>query len=114
MECDVISLNLGDCSMLTWCIRFRAEMWSKVAKEMGIPWRAVEAMHWHLGEQEMAHRAGVTPFSRAQDPLRTTTDHVRPFMRWEWEDFTSSSRQLPSCAELLAGVPVYQDRKWQE
>ena len=26
-------------------------MWSKVAKEMGIPWRAVEAMHWHLGSK---------------------------------------------------------------
>jgi hypothetical protein len=38
-------------------------MWSKVAEELVIPWRAVEAMHWRLGEQEMAHRAGVVPFS---------------------------------------------------
>lgn len=38
-------------------------MWSQVAKEMGIPWRAAESMHWQLGEQEMARRAGVVPFS---------------------------------------------------
>ena len=38
-------------------------MWALVAKEMGIPWRAAEAMHWQLGEQEMARRAGVVPFS---------------------------------------------------
>lgn len=30
---------------------------------MAIPWRAAEAMHWQLGEQDMARRAGVTPFS---------------------------------------------------
>jgi len=30
---------------------------------MGIPWRAAEAMHWQLGEREMARRAGVVPFS---------------------------------------------------
>ncbi|KAI0601859.1 hypothetical protein F4775DRAFT_356759 [Biscogniauxia sp. FL1348] len=43
--------------------RFRSDMWQKVAEEMVIPWRAAEAMHWQLGEQEMARRAGVTPFS---------------------------------------------------
>lgn len=30
---------------------------------MAVPWRAAEAMHWQLGEQEMARRAGVVPFS---------------------------------------------------
>lgn len=38
-------------------------MWSKVAEEMAVPWRAAEAMHWQLGEAEMARRAGVVPFS---------------------------------------------------
>ena len=38
-------------------------MWAKVAEEMAIPWRAAEAMHWHLGEADMARRAGVVPFS---------------------------------------------------
>ena len=38
-------------------------MWAKIAEEMAIPWRAAEAMHWQLEEQEMAQRAGVVPFS---------------------------------------------------
>ncbi|KAI9158429.1 Myb-related protein A [Paramyrothecium foliicola] len=43
--------------------RFKSEMWAKVAEELACPWRAAEAMHWHMGELEMARRAGVTPFS---------------------------------------------------
>ncbi|CZS99979.1 related to DRPLA protein [Rhynchosporium graminicola] len=43
--------------------RFKPEMWSKVAEEMAVPWRAAEAMHWQLGEADMARRAGVVPFS---------------------------------------------------
>ncbi|KAJ2905143.1 Myb-related protein A [Zalerion maritima] len=43
--------------------RFKPEMWAKVAEEMAVPWRAAEAMHWQLGENDMARRAGVTPFS---------------------------------------------------
>lgn len=40
-------------------------MWAKVAGEMAVPWRAAEAMHWQLGEADMARRAGVVPFSLA-------------------------------------------------
>lgn len=40
-------------------------MWAKVAEELAVPWRAAEAMHWQLGEAEMAKRAGVVPFSLA-------------------------------------------------
>ncbi|SCO54706.1 related to DRPLA protein [Fusarium fujikuroi] len=43
----------------------KPQMWAKVAKEMAIPWRAVEAMHWLLGADEMARRAGAVPFSIA-------------------------------------------------
>ena len=43
--------------------RFKPEMWQQISKEMSIPWRAAEAMHWQLGEQDMARRAGVVPFS---------------------------------------------------
>ncbi|KAI0874844.1 hypothetical protein GGS24DRAFT_326744 [Hypoxylon argillaceum] len=51
--------------------RFKPEMWAKVAEEMAIPWRAAEAMHWQLGEQDMARRAGVTPFSLSAQTLET-------------------------------------------
>lgn len=40
-------------------------MWGPLAAELGIPWRAAEAMHWQLGETEMARRAGVVPFTLA-------------------------------------------------
>ncbi|KAH9908094.1 hypothetical protein F4778DRAFT_462176 [Xylariomycetidae sp. FL2044] len=51
--------------------RFRQEMWQKVAEEMGMPWRAVEGMHWALGEVDMARRAGVTPFAFAATTVDT-------------------------------------------
>jgi hypothetical protein len=38
-------------------------MWAKVAEEMQVPWRAAEAIHWQIGEAEMARRAGVVPFA---------------------------------------------------
>lgn len=44
-------------------LRFKPEMWAKVAEELAVPWRAAEAMHWQLGENDMARRAGVVPFS---------------------------------------------------
>jgi hypothetical protein len=46
-------------------------MWSKVAEEMAVPWRAAEAMHWQLGEADMARRAGVVPFSLSSVTLDT-------------------------------------------
>lgn len=42
---------------------------------MQLPWRAAEAMHWQLGESDMARRAGVVPFSLAnpqQDSNRSS------------------------------------------
>ncbi|GAQ11054.1 hypothetical protein ALT_8375 [Aspergillus lentulus] len=93
--------------------RFKAEMWSKVAEEMAIPWRAAEAMHWQLGEQEMARRAGVVPFSLSSSAIDPPATRVR-------RASTSLSRprkgsasrpipppQLPSVEELTAGVPAY-------
>ena len=43
--------------------RLKPEMWGPLAAELSIPWRAAEAMHWQLGEVDMAQRAGVVPFS---------------------------------------------------
>ncbi|KAB5582672.1 myb-like DNA-binding domain-containing protein [Coniochaeta sp. 2T2.1] len=58
--------------------RFKPEMWAKVAEEMQVPWRAAEAMHWQLGEADMARRAGVTPFSlQAPGPEGPQQPHHR-------------------------------------
>ena len=55
--------RFASCPPFDWNGRFKADMWSKIAEELSVPWRAAEAMHWQLGEQDMARRAGVTPFS---------------------------------------------------
>ncbi|KAL3466593.1 hypothetical protein BJX64DRAFT_284530 [Aspergillus heterothallicus] len=93
--------------------RFKAEMWSKVAEEMAIPWRAAEAMHWQLGEQEMARRAGVVPFSlssSAIDPPTTRTRRASTSLARPRKGSASRSLhpppQLPSVQELTAGVPA--------
>lgn len=88
-------------------------MWSKVAEEMAIPWRAAEAMHWQLGEQEMARRAGVVPFSlssSAIDPPTTRTRRASTSLSRPRKGSASRSNypppQLPSVQELTAGVPA--------
>lgn len=55
-------------------------MWAKIAEDLGAPWRAVEAMHWQLGEIDMAHRAGVMPFSLAVvNDSTSAACHTLPF-----------------------------------
>jgi hypothetical protein len=51
-------------------------MWAIVARELGVPWRAAESMHWHLGEQEIARRAGVTPFTMAAASGRSPSSNM--------------------------------------
>ncbi|TKA64502.1 hypothetical protein B0A49_11028 [Cryomyces minteri] len=63
--------------------RFKKEMWDKVAKEMAITYRACEAMHWQLGEHEMAQRANVsvsrlTPTNAASDAASDAATTERP------------------------------------
>ena len=41
----------------------KAELWQPLANELGVPWRSAEAMHWLLGEREMARRANTVPFA---------------------------------------------------
>lgn len=53
-------------------------MWGPLAAELGIPWRAAEAMHWQLGEVNMAHRAGVVPFSLAAVSQTATLPPANP------------------------------------
>lgn len=50
----------------------KEEMWKPVAAELGIPWRTAEGMHWIIGEQEMARRANVHPFSSTIQPSSST------------------------------------------
>ncbi|KAI5283507.1 hypothetical protein KEM54_002081 [Ascosphaera aggregata] len=53
--------------------RFKKSIWSEIAAEMDIPWRAAEAMHWQLGAKEMAERAGVPQFNFVAQPTDQET-----------------------------------------
>jgi hypothetical protein len=53
-------------------------MWQKLAEEMNVPWRAAEAMHWQLGEDDMARRAGVPAFKFSnQNPPSTASSALQ-------------------------------------
>ena len=52
-------------------------MWAELAEELQVPWRAAEAMHWQLGEHEMAKRAGTTPFTLAAVNAEVTAANRR-------------------------------------
>ncbi len=65
-----------------------------IAKEMSLPWRAVESMHWHMGAEEMAQRANVAVF-QSVFPSPTVTYSKNPP--------TGSKRKAPSVSPTLAG-----------
>ncbi len=100
-------------------------MWAKVAVEMGVPWRAAEAMHWQLGE---VYRAGVVPFSVSRVTMNSSSGHVRPTSHGSHahsRSIISASRRgiltridpgkamtkppttLPSVAEMIKGASPY-------
>ncbi|KAK6430112.1 hypothetical protein LTR95_013736 [Oleoguttula sp. CCFEE 5521] len=54
--------------------RFKKDMWEKISKEMALPWRAAEAMHWQIGEIEMAQRANVPVFHLAGQALSASSN----------------------------------------
>lgn len=102
-------------------------MWAKIAEEMTLPWRAAEAMHWQMGEHEMARRAGVTAFSLTSNnlingppmpPALGRPHHIRhnsmtPRMRGNSLP-RGPPPQLPSLAELTAGLPAYVQGQGQQ
>ena len=41
----------------------KRDIWTPLANELQVPWRAAESMHWLIGETDMARRAGSALFS---------------------------------------------------
>lgn len=76
-------------------------MWAKVAEEMAIPWRAAEAMHWQLGEQDMARRAGVVPFALSA----VTLENAQPRGPARGHSHSHSQGSLPR--DVMATPRVY-------
>uniref|UniRef100_A0A0B7K1M8 Uncharacterized protein n=1 Tax=Bionectria ochroleuca TaxID=29856 RepID=A0A0B7K1M8_BIOOC len=42
-------------------------MWKQIGDELGVGWRAAEAMHWQLGERELERRANLTAGARGEE-----------------------------------------------
>ena len=107
----------------------KQDLWSGIAAEMHAPWRTVESMHWQMGEEEMATRAGVRPFNRG--PTGTggggriiggssggaglLLEEDTEGEGWVGAGGGTERRQrrrvvLPSSAELERGVPAFAAR----
>jgi hypothetical protein len=52
--------------------RNKEDMWATIAQELGCSIEEAEAMHWELGEKNLAERAGVKPFSQMIRPRNLT------------------------------------------
>ncbi|KAG6312889.1 hypothetical protein E4U44_002991 [Claviceps purpurea] len=68
------------------------EMSAKIGQELKLPWEEAEEMHWRLGAEGMAKRAGAANLSPApRQPVQTTD-----------EQFANGSRLAMSEDELMA------------
>ena len=45
-------------------VRLRPDIWGLIGAELGVHWQVVEAMHWSLGEHELARRANGHPYAQ--------------------------------------------------
>jgi hypothetical protein len=49
-------------------VRNKEDMWAKIAQELNCSIDEAEAVHWELGEADLARRVGVTPFTQTLRP----------------------------------------------
>jgi hypothetical protein len=90
------------------------EMWSQVALHLGMPWRAAEAMHWQLGENDIFYRAtGRMPLSTHDSPDNPTVrSSIKP-LSCKLEEFAAiypPKIRLPSLKEAFPDLP---DDQWR-
>ena len=94
----------------------KPEIWNKVGEELGVPWRAAEAMHWIIGEEEMARRAGVVAFTMLGPEVgpggatEIGPPGTRAKRRGEREG-GSQGRGLPSLAEVMSTAPAFAEEE---
>lgn len=84
-------------------------MWKEVANQLKVPRRAAEAMHWFLGEEDMARRAGAVPVTLLLQDLShhsTQQPHNRGPATSAGYEFEDRIR-LPSISEFLGDNKFY-------
>lgn len=90
--------------------RMREHIWSIIEQKSGIPWRAAEAMHWHLGEQEISRHARV--ISKPEEPRGKVVAHqTARNISWPSERtvaHTDRNITLPSIATLFPDISKVQ------
>ncbi|KAI4208934.1 MAG: hypothetical protein LQ351_008070 [Letrouitia transgressa] len=100
--------------------RRKKDMWQDIANELKIPWRTVEAMHWDLGRDEIARRAGTKPYyvqytetetplapQRADNQVEGEGGFGAPRFPRPLQVATTEGVLLPSMAEFERGVPAF-------
>ncbi|KAL9059597.1 MAG: hypothetical protein Q9162_001102 [Coniocarpon cinnabarinum] len=55
-------------------LQLKGEVWERLAKELHMPWRSVEDMHWQMGAAELTQRAS---FADALTPLKFDSPGLR-------------------------------------
>ncbi|KAL9040429.1 MAG: hypothetical protein Q9214_004491 [Letrouitia sp. 1 TL-2023] len=100
--------------------RRKKDMWQDIANELKLPWRTIEAMHWDLGRDEIARRAGTKPYYVQYTETETPLAPQRADNQAEGEGGFGAPRfprppqrvategiLLPSMAEFERGVSAY-------
>lgn len=113
-RCLSLVFNLeGSDPKLTVTSRYKAKTWLKVAYEMEILWRLVEAMHWYLGQQEMTMRdcraTSSLPIAPISSYLCPATNHEVPcspsFRASSVQgDIPISQTRLPSFSDFMESL----------
>ncbi|KAG6079151.1 hypothetical protein E4U15_003874, partial [Claviceps sp. LM218 group G6] len=83
---------------------FKPEMWSKIGQELKKPWEEAEEMHWRLGAEGMAKRAGVANLT----PAPPEPDQAA------YEQFVNDSGSAMSQDELIACIAEQLDETVSE
>lgn len=87
-------------------------MWSKISQELAVPWRAAEAMHWHMGEQEIARRTSAAPWSSSNEPFNSSLsgqssaslNDSRPFREMGDNERHKENINLPSLRSIFPNL----------
>ncbi|KAG5914614.1 hypothetical protein E4U61_005529 [Claviceps capensis] len=85
--------------------RFKPEMWAKIGQELKLPWEEAEEMHWRLGAEGLAKRAGAANLAVSpRESVQSTDERLA-----NGSSLAMSEDELMACiSELLdetAGAP---------
>ncbi|CCE35397.1 uncharacterized protein CPUR_06826 [Claviceps purpurea 20.1] len=66
--------------------KHKSEMWAEFEKQLGVPWKSAEAMHWILGSNGIKELAGL-PQTVEQDQPATYSHELQPLSLTDCEPF---------------------------